>query len=48
MRLSNSLDTDQDRHFVGPDLGHNCLQRLSAEDKVATGKWQLVANFVIC
>ena len=25
--LSNSLDPDQDRHFVGPDLGPNCLQR---------------------
>ena len=30
---SNSLDPDQARHFVGPDLGPNCLQRLSAEDK---------------
>ena len=24
------FDTDQDRHTVGPDLGLNCLQRLSA------------------
>ena len=24
----NSLDPDQARHFVGPDLGPNCLQRL--------------------
>ena len=31
--VSNSLDPDQARHFVGPDLGPNCLQRLSA-DKV--------------
>ena len=31
--MSNSLDPDQDRRFVGPDLGPNCLQRLSAEDK---------------
>ena len=30
MRVANSLDPDQDRHFVGPDLGPNCLQRLSA------------------
>ena len=30
--MSNSLDPDQDRHFVGPDLGPNCLQRLSADD----------------
>ena len=31
-RLSNGLDPDQDQHFVGPDLGPNCLQRLSAAD----------------
>ena len=30
---SNSLDPDQARRFVGPDLGPNCLQRLSADDK---------------
>ena len=29
--MSNSLDSDQVRHFVGPDLGPNCLQRLSAD-----------------
>ena len=23
--MSNSLDPDQARHFVGPDLGSNCL-----------------------
>ena len=33
IRVSNGLDPDQDRHFVGPDLGPNCLQRLSADDK---------------
>ena len=32
--VSNSLDPDQARHFVGPDLGPNCLQSLSADDKV--------------
>ena len=26
-RVSNGLDPDQDRHYVGPDLGPNCLQR---------------------
>ena len=26
------MDPDQARHFVGPDLGPNCLQRLSADD----------------
>ena len=30
--MSNSLDTDQARHLVGPDLGPNCLKRLSAHD----------------
>ena len=30
--MSNSLEPDQARHFVGPDLGLNCLQRLSADD----------------
>ena len=30
--MSNSLDPDQAQHFVGPDLGPNCLQRLSADD----------------
>ena len=30
--MSNSLDLDQARHFVGPDLGPNCLQRLTADD----------------
>ena len=27
--MSNSLDPDLARHFVGPDLDPNCLQRLS-------------------
>ena len=27
--MSNSLDPDQARHIVGPDLGPNCLQMLS-------------------
>ena len=26
IRVSNRLDPDQVRHFVGPDLGPNCLQ----------------------
>ena len=34
IRLLQSLDPDQDRHNVGPDLGLNCLQRLSANDKI--------------
>ena len=30
--VSNSLVADQARHSVGPDLGPNCLQMLSADD----------------
>ena len=32
MRASNSLDPGQARPFVGPGLGPNCLQRISAVD----------------
>ena len=32
IRVSNTLDPDQARHFVGPDLGPNCLQTFSADD----------------
>ena len=36
IRVSNSLDPGQLQHLVrpdaGPDLGPNCLQRLSADD----------------
>ena len=31
--MSNRLDPDEDQLYVGPDLGPNCLQRLSADDK---------------
>ena len=31
--VSNSLEPDQDRQKVVPDLGPNCLQRLSADNK---------------
>ena len=30
--MSNSLDPDQARRLVGPDLGPNCLPMLSADD----------------
>ena len=30
--VSNSLNPDQARQNVGPDLGSNCLQRLSSDD----------------
>ena len=32
--MSNGLDPDQGRRSVGPDLDPNCLQRLSADDKI--------------
>ena len=31
IQVSKSYDPDQARHFVGPDLGQNLLQRLSAD-----------------
>ena len=31
-RVSNSLDPDQARHFVGPELDPNCWQSLSADN----------------
>ena len=37
--MSNSLDPDQARHFVGPDLGQNCLQGLTADDKMSGWIW---------
>ena len=33
IRLSKDLDSDQDQHNVGPDLGPKCLQGLSADNK---------------
>ena len=33
IRVSNSLDLDQDRRSVGADRGTNCLQILLANDK---------------
>ena len=36
IRVSNGLDPDQDICSVGPDLGPNCLQTLSADDKKST------------
>ena len=41
--MSNALDQDQDKHFVGPDLGPSCLQRSSADDKSPLAKKELKA-----
>ena len=35
-RVSNSLDSDQDQHFVGPDLGSNFLQRVISRWQMST------------
>ena len=34
IRVSKSLDPDQAQHFVGPDLGLNCLQKLSTDEEL--------------
>ena len=41
IRVSNSLDPDQDLHYVGPDLGPNCFPRISADGE-ATGSKERV------
>ena len=30
--VSNSLNSDQAQHYVGPDMDPNCLQMLSTDD----------------
>ena len=46
IRVSYSLDPDQPGHSVGPDLGPNCLQRLSADDKSPLAAKELNTKFV--
>ena len=46
--MSNDLDPDQDRRFVGPDLGPNCLQRVSATKAAASkGKVDVICAFFL-
>ena len=40
--MSNSLDPDQAQRIVGPDLGPNCLPKLSADD---TGRQRVKEMF---
>ena len=47
IKVSNSLDPDLARKFVGPDLGLNCLQRFSAEDKKSLLARKLLVIFVM-
>ena len=39
-RVSNGLDPKSDGHFVPPDLGANCLQRL-LDDKLPPARKEL-------
>ena len=58
LSVSNCLDPDQDRGSVGPDLSANCLQRLSADDKLPLARKELslilfeprheISNNVVC
>ena len=41
IRVSNCLDPDQDRHSVGLDLGPNCLQSLSTDNKISQAMKEL-------
>ena len=43
IRVSNILDPDQGQHFVGPDLGPNCLQRLSTN---GTSRQRVISSIV--
>ena len=43
--MSNSLDPDQDWHFVRPGLGPNCLFKLPADNEITI--FLLAATFVI-
>ena len=45
--MSNSLDPHQDRHSVGPDLGPNRLQRLSADDKSPIARKDLSSHCIV-
>ena len=44
IRVSNSLDQDQARHFVRRDLGPNCLQRLPPDDTTQVGKEMFITT----
>ena len=44
-RVSSSLDPDQDRQNVGPNLSPNCLQRLSAGIKSLIAREELKLKY---
>ena len=41
MRVSNSLNPDQDGHFVRPDLGPNCLK--DQQQRTKSTCWQAMS-----
>ena len=45
--MSNSLDPDQAERFDGPDLGPNCLPRLSAEDTLVDKELKLIKLLLV-
>ena len=45
--MSNGLDKDHNRNSVGPDLGPNCLQRLSADAKSPLAR-KSIKNKILC
>ena len=47
IRVSSILDSDQDQHFGGPDLGLNRLQRLSADNKLMLADKELKGLYCI-
>ena len=46
IRVSYSMDPDQNGHFVHPYLGPNCLQRLSARKQVTACK-ERITHFLV-
>ena len=42
--VSNSLDLDQDRHSVGPELYTNCLHRSSADGRITANKQRVIGH----
>ena len=46
--MSNSLDPDEALHFVGPDQGPNCLQRISTCNLEAIFRVNSLPTSVAC
>ena len=46
MRLSNSLDPDQTRHFVGPDLGQILFAKLISKGSTLSQVGKELRNYL--